>query len=319
MPTVPACRRRGASTAVARSARLGHPPRSRSSGAPAPGTSPTLIGFSSQPANPAASSQSSLPSSGSALSATTGIDAVRARPREPPRRLRRPCPGAGGPSGSRPAGARPRARSPRRRVAASSVRNPAAPQHVPGELPVLLVVVDDQDERRSSGHRASGVGSPYPRPCRSGSCSPRITTSSARASGGCSRRSPTSRSRPCAATSTRCSPRSDAERPDVVVTDIRMPPGNTDEGIQAADAAARDESRGRRRRAQPVREPELRARAPGGRQRAARLPPEGARQGSRQLVAAIRAVADGGSVIDPKVVEALVAENARGEGRRSTS
>ena len=25
-----------------------------------------------------------------------------------------------------------------------------------------------------------------------------------------------------------------AERPDVVVTDIRMPPGNTDEGIQAA-------------------------------------------------------------------------------------
>jgi DNA-binding NarL/FixJ family response regulator len=27
----------------------------------------------------------------------------------------------------------------------------------------------------------------------------------------------------------------DAERPDVVVTDIRMPPGNTDEGIQAAE------------------------------------------------------------------------------------
>ena len=26
----------------------------------------------------------------------------------------------------------------------------------------------------------------------------------------------------------------DAERPDVVVTDIRMPPGNLDEGIQAA-------------------------------------------------------------------------------------
>ena len=30
-----------------------------------------------------------------------------------------------------------------------------------------------------------------------------------------------------------------------------------------------------------------------------------------QLVAAIRTVADGGSVIDPKVVDALVAENAR--------
>ena len=32
-----------------------------------------------------------------------------------------------------------------------------------------------------------------------------------------------------------------------------------------------------------------------------------------QLVAAIRAVAEGGSVIDPKVVDALVAENARSE------
>ena len=32
-----------------------------------------------------------------------------------------------------------------------------------------------------------------------------------------------------------------------------------------------------------------------------------------QLVAAIRAVADGGSMIDPKVVEALVAEKARAE------
>ena len=27
----------------------------------------------------------------------------------------------------------------------------------------------------------------------------------------------------------------EAEHPDVVVTDIRMPPGNTDEGIQAAE------------------------------------------------------------------------------------
>jgi uncharacterized membrane protein len=32
-----------------------------------------------------------------------------------------------------------------------------------------------------------------------------------------------------------------------------------------------------------------------------------------QLAAAIRVVADGGSVIDPKVIDALVAENARGE------
>ena len=27
----------------------------------------------------------------------------------------------------------------------------------------------------------------------------------------------------------------ETERPDVVITDIRMPPGNTDEGIQAAE------------------------------------------------------------------------------------
>ena len=53
----------------------------------------------------------------------------------------------------------------------------------------------------------------------------------------------------------------DAEQPDVVVTDIRMPPGNGDEGIQAAlrlretnpDVVV----------AQPVRDTELRSRAPG--------------------------------------------------------
>ena len=37
-------------------------------------------------------------------------------------------------------------------------------------------------------------------------------------------------------------------------------------------------------------------------------------QDIEQLVSAIQTVAEGGSVIDPKVVEALVAENARGEG-----
>ena len=33
------------------------------------------------------------------------------------------------------------------------------------------------------------------------------------------------------------------QRPDVVITDIRMPPTNTDEGIQAAARAARDWTR----------------------------------------------------------------------------
>jgi DNA-binding NarL/FixJ family response regulator len=39
-------------------------------------------------------------------------------------------------------------------------------------------------------------------------------------------------------------------------------------------------------------------------------------QEPEELVSAIRAVAEGGSVIDPKVVEALVAENSRGEQSR---
>ena len=61
----------------------------------------------------------------------------------------------------------------------------------------------------------------------------------------------------------------EAEHPDVVVTDIRMPPGNSDEGIQAAERLRDHPPRRRRRRAQPVRDPELRPRAPGGRQRRA--------------------------------------------------
>ena len=65
-----------------------------------------------------------------------------------------------------------------------------------------------------------------------GSCSPRITSSSARGSGECSRPRTTSRSQPSATTWTRCSPPSTTEQPDVVVTDIRMPPSDTDEGIR---------------------------------------------------------------------------------------
>ncbi len=48
----------------------------------------------------------------------------------------------------------------------------------------------------------------------------------------------------------------EAEQPDVVVTDIRMPPGNTDEGIRAAERLRETASRRRRRRAQPVRQPD---------------------------------------------------------------
>jgi DNA-binding NarL/FixJ family response regulator len=105
----------------------------------------------------------------------------------------------------------------------------------------------------------------------------------------------------------------EAEHPDVVVTDIRMPPGDADEGIQAAERLWETNpdigvvvlsqydnpsyalallERGSARRAYLLKE---------------RVKDLG------QLVTAIQAVAEGGSVIDPKVVEALVAENARRE------
>ena len=104
-------------------------------------------------------------------------------------------------------------------------------------------------------------------------------------------------------------------RPDVVLTDIRMPPTGTDEGIRLA-GELRDShpeigvvvlsqfsdplyalallERGSDRRAYLLKE-RVHNRA--------------------ELMAAIRAVADGGSLIDPKIVEALV--TARGRAERS--
>jgi DNA-binding NarL/FixJ family response regulator len=105
----------------------------------------------------------------------------------------------------------------------------------------------------------------------------------------------------------------DAERPEVVITDIRMPPGRADEGIQAAE---------RLRETNPdigvvvlsqYSEPEYAlALLEGGSARRAYLLKEGV-EDLKQLLAAIHAVADGGSVIDPKVVEALVADKGRAE------
>ena len=108
----------------------------------------------------------------------------------------------------------------------------------------------------------------------------------------------------------------EAEEPDVVVTDIRMPPGNTDEGIQAAK---------RLRETHPgvgvvvlsqYATPSFAlALLEGGSAGRSYLLKERV-QDVEELVSAIRTVAEGGSVIDPKVVEALVAENARGEDSR---
>lgn len=108
----------------------------------------------------------------------------------------------------------------------------------------------------------------------------------------------------------------DTEEPDVVVTDIRMPPGDTDEGIQAAK---------RLRETHPdvgvvvlsqYATPSFAlALLEGGSAGRSYLLKERVHD-VEQLVSAIRTVAEGGSVIDPKVVEALVAENARGEESR---
>jgi DNA-binding NarL/FixJ family response regulator len=103
----------------------------------------------------------------------------------------------------------------------------------------------------------------------------------------------------------------EAQRPDVVVTDIRMPPTETDEGVQVAM---------RLRESHPTigvvvlsqfAEPRYGlALLEHGSDRRAYLLKERV-QYRGQLVAAIESVAQGGSVIDAKVVEGLVQERAR--------
>ena len=105
----------------------------------------------------------------------------------------------------------------------------------------------------------------------------------------------------------------DAERPDVVVTDIRMPPRDMDEGIQAAIRLRETHPEvGVIVLSQYAVPGYVLALLEGGSERRAYLLKERVSD-LEQLVAAIEAVAGGGSVLDPKVVEALVAENARAE------
>jgi DNA-binding NarL/FixJ family response regulator len=101
------------------------------------------------------------------------------------------------------------------------------------------------------------------------------------------------------------------QRPDVVVTDVRMPPTGTDEGVQAAT---------RLRHQQPgvgvvllsqYAEPGYAtALLDGGSAGRAYLLKERVSDPG-QLVAAVREVAGGGSVIDPAVVEVLVSASGR--------
>ena len=105
----------------------------------------------------------------------------------------------------------------------------------------------------------------------------------------------------------------DAESPDVVVTDIRMPPDSTDEGIRAA-ARLREThpSVGVVVLSQYASPTYALSLLDGGSEGRGYLLKERVKD-LDQLVAAIRSVAEGGSVMDPKVVDALVAENARSE------
>jgi DNA-binding NarL/FixJ family response regulator len=107
----------------------------------------------------------------------------------------------------------------------------------------------------------------------------------------------------------------DAERPDVVVTDIRMPPSEADEGLQVAAALRQTHPETGVVVLSQYAEPRYGiALLDGGSDRRAYLLKERI-QHRGQLVSAIEAVAQGGSMIDAKVVETLV--SARKEADRS--
>lgn len=97
--------------------------------------------------------------------------------------------------------------------------------------------------------------------------------------------------------------------PDVVLTDIRMPPTSTDEGIQAATTLQRTHPGVGvvvlSQFAEPAYATPLLSGGSSG--RAYLLKERVGDPGA--LAEAVRAVARGGSVIDPLVVEALVADN----------
>ncbi len=103
----------------------------------------------------------------------------------------------------------------------------------------------------------------------------------------------------------------DEDRPDVVLTDIRMPPSNTDEGIRlAARLRQTFPSTGVVVLSQYAEPPYVLALLEHGSDRRGYLLKERIHERG-QLVSAIDTVARGGSVIDPKIVELLVDSKAR--------
>jgi DNA-binding NarL/FixJ family response regulator len=102
------------------------------------------------------------------------------------------------------------------------------------------------------------------------------------------------------------------DRPDVVLTDIRMPPTMSDEGIRLASHLWTAAPHMGVVVLSQYDEPEyVLALLQAGSERRSYLLKEKISDVD-QLARAIRAVADGGSVIDSKVVERLVAARARG-------
>jgi DNA-binding NarL/FixJ family response regulator len=105
----------------------------------------------------------------------------------------------------------------------------------------------------------------------------------------------------------------ESERPDVVLTDIRMPPSNTDEGVRVAARLRETDPRIGVVVLSQYDDPAyvLKLLETGSDGRAYLLKERV--HDRAQLSTAIRTVAGGGSVIDPKIVEVLVAARARAE------
>lgn len=102
--------------------------------------------------------------------------------------------------------------------------------------------------------------------------------------------------------------------PDVLVTDIRMPPTGTDEGVRLASHLRREyPGIGVVVLSQYVEPAYALALLADGSEARAYLLKERVSD-IDQLVDAIRTVADGGSWIDPKVVESLVSSSSRPQG-----
>lgn len=102
-----------------------------------------------------------------------------------------------------------------------------------------------------------------------------------------------------------------ADPPDVVMTDIRMPPTGTDEGVRAANTLRESHPELGVVVLSQYAEPSYAlALLEEGSARRAYLLKERVSDPD-QIITAIRDVAHGGSVIDPKVVEVLVAARSR--------